>query len=99
MYNSDMNLTVNFRKWGNSLGVRLPSAVAREMHLEDGAVAEMSVEDGQIHIRPQAKVIPQRRGRRPLSFYEQRAKERGLSCLVEAVEILPNDAPRGLEVL
>lgn len=94
-----MNLTISFKKWGNSLGVRLPSAVAREMHLEDGTAAELSVEDGQIHIRPQVKSAPQRRQRRALSFYEHRAKARGLAGLVQAVEILPDDAPRGLEVV
>ena len=94
-----MNLTINFRKWGNSLGVRLPSAVAREMHLEDGTSAELSVEDGQIHIRPQVKVSPLARQRRPLSFYDHRAKARGLSGLIQAVEIMPDDAPRGLEAL
>ncbi len=94
-----MILTVNFRKWGNSLGVRLPSVVAREMNLMDGAAAELSVEDGQIHIRPKAQALPQRRERRPMSFYAQKAKERGLSGLIEAAEILPSDQPRGLEIL
>ena len=94
-----MNLTVCFKKWGNSLGVRLPSAVAREMHLEDGTAAELSVEDGQIHIRPQVKIAPLRRQRRPLSFYEHRATVRGLPGLIQAVELMPDDAPRGLEVV
>jgi antitoxin component of MazEF toxin-antitoxin module len=94
-----MILTISFKKWGNSLGVRLPSAIAREMHLEDGTAAELSVEDGQIHIRPQVMAAPLRRQRRPLSFYENRAKERGLAGLVQAVEIMPNDAPRGMETV
>ncbi len=76
-----MILTVYFRRWGNSLGIRLPSAVVREMHLMDGAAAELSVQDGQILIRPKQSALPQRRQRRPMSFYEQRAKERGLSSL------------------
>jgi len=98
MYNAAMTVTVSFRKWGNSLGIRLPSAVAREMHLEDGAAAELTVEDGQIRIRPQ-QAGPQLRARRPLSFYQQRATQRGLPGLIEAVEITPDDAPRGLEAL
>ena len=34
-----------------------------------------------------------------MSFYTQRAKDRCLSGLIEAVEILPDDAPRSLEIL
>ena len=94
-----MNLTIYFKKWGNSLGIRLPSAVAREMHLEDGTVAELTIENGQIHIRPQVKTISPRRQRRPMSFYAQRARALGLDGLVQAVEIMPDDAPRGLEAV
>ena len=93
-----MILTVSFRKWGNSLGIRLPSSLAREMHLVDGTSAEMSVEDGHIHIRPQVSAGP-RRQRRPIAFYEERAKARGFDGLVQAVEIMPDDAPRGMEAL
>ena len=94
-----MNMTVNLKMWGNSLGIRLPSAVARSMHLEDGMVADLTVENGQILIAPHAKLAKGPRQRRPLSFYEARAKKLGLVNLVEAVEITPNDAPRGLEMM
>lgn len=90
---------VTFRKWGNSLGIRLPSALVREMHLVAGTVAEMSVQDGQMHIRPQVKSTTRPRLRRPLSFYEQRARELGLTSLIQAVEIMPDDASRGMEKL
>jgi hypothetical protein len=39
------------------------------------------------------------RKRRPLSFYEARAKKRGFTNLVDAVEITANDASRGWEMM
>jgi antitoxin component of MazEF toxin-antitoxin module len=93
-----MITTVNLKMWGNSLGIRLPSAIARSMRLEDGMVADLTVENGQIHIAPHSKQAKQPRKRRPMSFYEARAKKRGLTHLVDAVEITPDDAPRGLEM-
>jgi antitoxin component of MazEF toxin-antitoxin module len=99
MYNDAMNFTITFKKWGNSLGIRLPSALAREMRLVDGTAAEMTVEDGQIHIRPQVSHGGPRRQRRALSFYEQRARKLGLANLIQAVEVMPDDAPRRLENL
>ena len=94
-----MITTVNLKMWGNSLGIRLPSAIARSMHLEDGMVADLTVENGQIHIAPHSKQTKSPRKRRPLSFYEARGKKRGLTKLVDAVEISPDDAPRGLEMM
>ena len=94
-----MITTVNFKMWGNSLGIRLPSAIARSMHLEDGMVADLTVENGQIHIAPHSKEVKPPRKRRPLSYYEARAKKRGLTNLVDAIEITPDDAPRGLEMM
>jgi antitoxin component of MazEF toxin-antitoxin module len=90
-------MTINLKMWGNSLGIRLPSVVARSMHLEDGMVADLMIENGQIRISPHAIKAP--RQRRPFSFYENRAKKLGLANLVEAVEITPDDAPRGLEIM
>lgn len=37
-------------KWGNSLGVRIPSALAAETHLDDGTEVEVTVRDGQLVI-------------------------------------------------
>lgn len=31
------------RRWGNSLGVRLPAAIARQAHLHDNQTVELSV--------------------------------------------------------
>jgi antitoxin MazE len=40
------------RKWGNSLGVRIPSGVAADVHLEEGAEVEVTVRDGELVIVP-----------------------------------------------
>ena len=94
-----MNTTVTLKTWGNSLGIRLPCAIVRSMHLEDGMVADLTIENGQIHIAPQIELAKSPRQRRAWSFYEAKAKKLGLFTLVEAVEITPDDAPRGLEMM
>ncbi len=43
------------RKWGNSLAVRIPTAYAKETHLEPGATVNMTVADGRIVIDPRAR--------------------------------------------
>lgn len=40
------------RKWGNSLGVRLPVAIAREAKLHANQRVRISVENGRIIITP-----------------------------------------------
>ena len=40
------------RKWGNSLGIRIPSNIAKETALVDGSHVEIEDIDGQIIIRP-----------------------------------------------
>jgi antitoxin MazE len=42
------------KHWGNSLGVRLPAAVAREAHLSADQQVRLTVEDGRIVITPLA---------------------------------------------
>ena len=39
-------------KWGNSLGLRLPKSVAREVQLDEGDTVQVSVDNGTIVIRP-----------------------------------------------
>lgn len=40
------------RKWGNSLGVRIPSRLAADVHLAEGAEVEVTVRDGELVIVP-----------------------------------------------
>ena len=39
-------------KWGNSLGLRLPKALAVEAHIQDRDTVDVSVQHGAIVIRP-----------------------------------------------
>lgn len=47
-----MTTTTQLSKWGNSLGLRLPKAVAREVQLGEGDTVQVSVDNGAIVIRP-----------------------------------------------
>ena len=40
------------RKWGNSLGLRIPRSFAAEMGVDDGSAVDLSVHDGEIRVRP-----------------------------------------------
>jgi antitoxin MazE len=40
------------RKWGNSLGVRIPSGVAADARLAEGAEVDVMVRDGELVIVP-----------------------------------------------
>lgn len=43
---------LDIKQWGNNLGVRLPAAVAREAHLHVHQRVRVSVEGGQVVIKP-----------------------------------------------
>lgn len=45
-------MTTVVSKWGNSLGLRLPKAVASAVELEEGDAVEIAVEQGAIVVRP-----------------------------------------------
>lgn len=47
-----MRTSTQVARWGNSLGLRLPKAVAREARLGEGDTVEVSVQDGAIIVRP-----------------------------------------------
>lgn len=40
------------QKWGNSLGIRIPSIYAKEFELKNGSYVEISEEEGRIIIIP-----------------------------------------------
>jgi antitoxin MazE len=58
---TDRDMKVAFQKWGNSLALRVPKAVAQEIGASDGKAAEMSVRDGKLVIEV---TKPKRRKRR-----------------------------------
>jgi antitoxin MazE len=45
-------MTTRIQKWGNSLAVRIPSAFAREVGLQQGAAVEVSLRQGKIILEP-----------------------------------------------
>ena len=40
------------RKWGNSLGLRIPKAFAEEASVAEGTTVDVSVSEGRIVVRP-----------------------------------------------
>jgi antitoxin MazE len=83
-------MIVELRKWGNSLAVRIPKAVAKAINAAEGKRVELTVKDGTLVIRPVAKAGRKRR----YSLDELLA---GMSC-----ENVPQEVdwgpPRGGEV-
>ena len=47
-----MGTSTQIARWGNSLGLRLPKAVALEARIGEGDTVEVSVKDGMIIVRP-----------------------------------------------
>jgi antitoxin MazE len=45
-------MQTRIQKWGNSLGLRIPKAFARQAGVEAGSEVDLSVEDGDLVIRP-----------------------------------------------
>ena len=43
-------MCTNVKRWGNSLAIRLPKAIATELDLQDDAEVNVTVEDGKIVI-------------------------------------------------
>lgn len=47
-----MRTSTQVARWGNSLGLRLPKAVATEARIGEGDTVDISVKDGAIIVRP-----------------------------------------------
>ena len=45
-------MQTHIARWGNSLALRLPKPIADRLGLGEGGVVELSVEDGQLTVRP-----------------------------------------------
>jgi antitoxin MazE len=43
------------RKWGNSLGIRIPNTIARELSLKDGSFVDIKDKGNEIIIKPKEK--------------------------------------------
>ena len=49
-------MQVRIAKWGNSLAVRLPRAIADDLRLEEGQSLDIAIEKGSVTLKPSAKV-------------------------------------------
>ncbi len=43
------------RKWGNSLGIRIPQSIAEDIGISQDCAVSLEVEDGQLVVRPLEK--------------------------------------------
>jgi len=45
-------MKANIQKWGNSLALRIPQAVARQIRVKEGDAVELSVGAGGLTVKP-----------------------------------------------
>ena len=50
-------MTTRIQKWGNSLAVRIPRALAEETSLDENVTVELTVKDGVLCVAPARKKI------------------------------------------
>lgn len=48
-------MNAHFSKWGNSIALRIPNGVAKELQVTDGNSAELHVKDGCLIVTPRSK--------------------------------------------
>lgn len=46
------------RKWGNSLGLRIPKPFAAEVRIESGSAVEVALRDGALVVKPVSRRTP-----------------------------------------
>jgi antitoxin MazE len=54
-------MIVQFRKWGNSLAVRIPKSLANAINARDGKQVELTLKNGALVLQPLTKPKPKRR--------------------------------------
>lgn len=47
-----LNMSTTAQKWGNSIGVRIPSAIAKQYKVEEGSRIEIQAVEGGIMLKP-----------------------------------------------
>ena len=70
------------QKWGNSLGIRIPSLYVKELNLKNGHQVEITEEDGRIVIAP---------GRHDLDEMLTRVTRENMHSPVETGESVGNE--------
>lgn len=48
-------MTTTVQKWGNSLALRIPSSLAKDIHLHRGSEVEVAVVEGTMVIKPKGR--------------------------------------------
>ena len=48
-------MTTIVQKWGNSLALRIPSALAKDIHLRQGSMVDLAVVEGEMVVRPKGQ--------------------------------------------
>ncbi len=48
-------MLARIQKWGNSLGLRIPKALAADAQVAEGTSVELNVENGRLIVAPQRK--------------------------------------------
>ena len=48
-------MVANVAKWGNSLAIRIPQRIAKEINVTEGSVVDLSVKDGSLTIQPKKR--------------------------------------------
>lgn len=48
-------MTTTVQKWGNSLALRIPSALAKDIHLHRGSEVEVAIVEGTMVIKPKGR--------------------------------------------
>jgi len=47
-------MRISFAKWGNSLALRIPSRVARELGVREGTAVDVNIRNGRLVVQPAA---------------------------------------------
>lgn len=45
-------MKTRIQKWGNSLALRIPKSFAQEIHLEQGTMVDVSLQEGTLRVTP-----------------------------------------------
>ena len=45
-------MKTRIQKWGNSLALRIPKSFAQEIHLEQGTLVDVSLQEGTLRVTP-----------------------------------------------
>lgn len=48
-------MSANIAKWGNSLAIRIPQNIAKQIDVTEGSVVDLTVTDGGIIIQPKKR--------------------------------------------